>query len=69
MRQISQFGLLVGWVFAAFAGWATYKILGGKFSGPQRQGVLTWGMTWRSVVAGIVALAVLLITATIASQF
>ena len=69
MGQISDAGLLVGWIFAFVAAYATYWILGGRFSGRDRQGLLTWGMTWRSVVAGIVSLAVLLITATVASGF
>jgi hypothetical protein len=50
-------GFFVVALFANFAWWAAYTVLGGQFMSRYPYMPRTWGNAWRSIVAGCVALA------------
>jgi len=54
---MNQFGLLIAFAVLIFSWWATYTILGGKLEARYPYMPRTWASTWRSFLAGIVALA------------
>jgi hypothetical protein len=63
----SQTALFVGALAAVIAWWATYTLLGGKLLAHSPFMPRTWASTWRSFVAGIVAVAFLVLAGSLGS--
>ena len=60
-----QTAVFIAVILAMFVGLSIYPLLGGDWTGPRRLLLRSWGMTWRGIIAGIVALAFLLLAIAI----